>query len=199
MSRNISMKKVYEELSFNIMTKFTGDSALWNMSEPELIVIKKFIIEEVERVQLNNLTDDVPIDIEKIDVMNFKLLLNFYQLFLHHIEKYEDTLKPNHVLTKHMDWSTRAAGRFFIKNLKIFKDKCIVGKELISKLHQAFTLPKQKLSLPYIASLYSANDFRTLTMEMDFDVDYFAKMESCIQEVLSKTFDNQKTEQFFWK
>ena len=78
---NNSIGNIYNELSSNTMKKFTGNSALWNMSEPIVLVLKKFIVEEMERVQLNNQTNDVPLDIEEIDEEDCKFLYGFYKLF----------------------------------------------------------------------------------------------------------------------
>ena len=62
---------------------------MWNMSEPIVLVLKRFIVEEMERVQLNNQTNDVPLDIEEIDEEDFKFIIGFYnlfQLFLHFVD-----------------------------------------------------------------------------------------------------------------
>ena len=58
--------------------------------------------------------------------------------------------------------------------------------DFISNLHQSFTLPEKNLSLPHVASLYSTNDYRALTIEKDFDAKFSALMKSCIHEVTSK-------------
>ena len=139
------------------------------MSEPIVLVLKKFIVEEMERVQLNNQTNDVPLDIEEIDEEDFKFVYDFLNLYDNFFLDYYNHIKPDHELTEHMDWSTNAVGTFFIKNLKQFKNRCEVGKDFNSTLHQLFTQPKQNLSLPNIASLYSANDFSALATEKDFD------------------------------
>ena len=68
--------------------------------------------------------------------------------------------------------------------------------DFISNLHQSFTLPEKNLSLPHVASLYSTNDYRALTIEKDFDANFSALMESCIHEVTSNTFDNHDAEFF---
>ena len=178
------------------MTKFTGDSSLWNMSKPTLIILKKFMIDEIERVKQDNKTDDTPLAIENIDEEDFKFLNSFHDLFHHFVDSYLEDFKPD-IFTKNMDWSTRAVGNFFIKNLINFKDGCEAGKDFNSKLHQLFTLPKQHLSLPYIASLYSVNDYRALAIDKDFDVEFHGLMKSCIEEVANDAFGNHNTDLFF--
>ena len=75
--------------------KKTGNSALWNMSEPILLVLKKFIVDEMERVQQNNQTNDIPLDVEKIDESDFKFISSFYKLFENFIYEHQDEFKPN--------------------------------------------------------------------------------------------------------
>ena len=93
-SMNVSIGKIYEELSLNIMKKFTGDrdSSLWNMSNQTQFVLKKFIVEVMERVQLKNQTDEAPVDIEKIDEGDFKFMYRFYEFFNQFPKGNKDTL-----------------------------------------------------------------------------------------------------------
>ena len=88
----------------------------------------------------------------------------FYQFFFQNLE-YEDDSDIDFLnfirlrKSKELDWTTKAVGSLFIKNLNNIKNKC--GKEWISKLNQLFTLPNQNLSLPHIALMHAANDFQT--------------------------------------
>ena len=79
-AKNHSIGSIYEELSSNIMKKFTGNSTIWNMSKPILFDIKKLIVEELERVQLYIENNDVPLDIEKIDEQDFKFIYDLFFL-----------------------------------------------------------------------------------------------------------------------
>ena len=69
------------------MEQFTGDSSLWKMSEPALLILKKFMVDEIERVKLNNQTDEVPLDVENIDEEDFKFIYKFYGLFSHFLKE----------------------------------------------------------------------------------------------------------------
>ena len=160
-----------------------------------LLVIKTFMVEVIQRFQLNNDSVDIPLEKKKIDAEEFRFINTFRELF-NHFYGYNDVFRPDHEFTKHMDWSTKAVGSFFIKNLENIKDRCSVGKDFNLELHQSFTLPGQNLSAPHIAALYSANDFRALAIDKDIDVDFSTMMESCIKEVKSVTFDNHDMELF---
>ena len=181
------------------MKQFTGNSSMWNMSEPALLILKKFMVDEIERVKFNNQTDEAPLDVESIGEEDFKFIYRFYEMFYHFLfQEASSILFKKGIFTKSMNWSTRAVGSLFIKNLQNYKDECEGGVNFTAQLHRIFTLPKQHLSLPYIASLYSLNDFRALAIDKeDYDVEFSELMKSCIQEVESNTFGNHTTERFF--
>ena len=168
------------------------------MSEPALLILKKFMVDEIERVKLNNQTDEAPLNVESIDESDFKFIYRFYEMFDHFLfEEASSILFKKGIFTKNMDWSTRAVGSFFMKNLQNFKDEWEGSENFTAQLHGLFTLPKQHLSLPYIASLYSVNDFRALAIDEVYDIEFSELMKPCIQEVESNTFGNHTTELFF--
>ena len=73
-----------------------------------------------------------------LDLNEWKSYYGFYRLFILNLEYYDDDSdlvrlsKP-----KELDWTTKAVGSFFIKNLNNIKNKC--GKEWITKINQLFT------------------------------------------------------------
>ena len=73
-----------------------------------------------------------------LDLNEWKSYYGFYRLFILNLEYYDDysdlvrLSKP-----KELDWTTKAVGSVFIKNLNNIKNKC--GKEWITKINQLFT------------------------------------------------------------
>ena len=124
---------------------------------------------------------------------------NYIVIFLRIIKKYQGSSgwleQP-----VNMDWSTKSVGSFFMKNLRNFKKNCDYSsrtKNQLSALHQLFTLPEQNQSLPQMALMYTANDFRALnkyssTDELfdDIEDNFSILFEECLKSVESAKFDH---------
>ena len=144
---------------------FNQDSSIWNMTFPSKI-IENFMSNEIEKLSRNNQTQP-PLNVEKKN--DWRFLYFFYSLF--NTQIVVDDLKP--FTFPETDWLTKSVGSFFIKNLNVFVRKC-PSFEGINQLRQLFTFQNQDLSMPMIAFMYSANDFKThsfLTSDDFFDVE----------------------------
>ena len=185
-SKNISIEDVYKELMASVKM-FNQDSSIWNMTFPSGI-IEDFMAYEIEKFGQNNQTQP-PLNVEKKN--EWKFLYFFYSLF--NTQMIGDDLRP--ITFTETDWSTKTVGSFFVKNLIGFVEKC-PSFEGVKLLRQLFTLPNQNLSLPLIAFLYSANDFKThsfLSSDDFFDNDLGVEesLRSCISNVTSDVFSNE--------
>ena len=184
--KGINIKDVYNG--------FVYDGSTWNMT---LLATKHLLIYKDETLQ--NGTQQIPLNVTEEE--DWKYVYNFIQIFVNW----------NNFLFQKMDWSTKAVGSFFIKNLKVFKygnpnDRygqwCAnddATKESIIKLNQFLTLTNQTISLPHIAHLYGGKDFRLQRFfyqhneyrdHFENDSQFSESLKTCIQE-----FSPQKNEE----
>ena len=158
-------------------------------------IIENFMSNEIEKLSRNNQTQP-PLNVEKKN--DWKFLYFFYSLF--NTQIIVDDLKP--FTFPETDWLTKTVGSFFIKNLNVFVRKC-PSFEGINQLRQLFTFQNQDLSMPMIAFLYSANDFKThsfLTSDDFFDVENDLGVEKslkiCISNVTSSDVFSYEAKNF---
>ena len=182
----MSVEDFHKELIFS-MKELTKNSSLWNVM-PIKAILKQWMLDVIERTKQNNQTKTIPLDINETG--DWKFIFNLFQLFRKSMNgdifRFEFTQ-----VFKEGDWTTKSVGNFFIKNLEIFKTRCDFDSELMSKLDQMFILPKQNISLPHIAFMYAANNFRTyyskigLVGNFDDHSSFTKTLKNCIQDVLS--------------
>ena len=123
----------------------------------------------------------------------------YIHVFLHIFYKFQ-SISGWLELPKELDWSTKSVGSFFMKNLRNFKKMCdgYRNKNQLKALHQLFSLPQQNLSLPHMASLYTANDFRVFSKHHSantfdqFEHNNFSiLLKVCLENVVSAAFDHE--------
>ena len=172
---------------------FSQDSTIWDMTLP-MEVLEQFMANEMENFNQNNQTYP-PLNIEKND--EWKILYILHKLF--NKQLIGDVLGPS-TFTE-TDWTTKAIGSFFIKNLKDVRAACSL--EGIKQIRQLFTLPKQNLSLPLITFLYSVKDFKahTFLLNDEFfddekDLGIGQSLRTCFEYVLLDVINTNEVKSF---
>ena len=159
---------------------FIQDSSIWDMKS-SIEVLEQFI------ANYQNKETEPLLNIDKND--EWKFILNLITLF--------NRQQTGDILGSNTDWSTEAVGSFFIKNLDNFRRKCR-SSEGLEQLHQSFSVPKQNLSLPLIAFLYSTKDFKTygkISLNHFFKKEFTAgvgqSLKSCSLKLISEENGNE--------
>ena len=102
---------------------------------------------------------------------------------------------------KGFDWATEAIGSFFIKNLKYYWTYCqltITSNNVMKLVNDLFTLPKQNLSLPNIALIYTLNNHKVIDSSNHIEgnsqlSDY---LKDCLRDVRNKSTFKKEPEYF---
>ena len=174
-------KPIYEEI-------VEASTSTWIL---EPIIIK--VIEDVKKIidqilESNENPNGIPLNATEID--DWKNIATFEEL---------RKLTKTNFHPEVWNWSTEAVGSFFIKNLKRFFKKCkdtIEPNKVMELVNDVFTLPEQNLSLPDIALIYTANDFRVINKNNHFDgsKQLNKSLRDCLQDFHTHTIDSKKTQ-----
>ena len=178
-SSNISFLVLYKSIYENAV-----DDSSMNMSKAITKAIEevKMVIEQLP--DNDESANDIPLNTTDID--NWKNIAAFEELY--NLKKKADTSSGT------WDWSTEAVGSLFIKNLNYLWKKC---QDTVMKLvNDHFILPKQNLSLPNIALIFAANDYRLINTKSHIEGnpqlnDYLG---DCLIDVLNSSVFAKETE-----
>ena len=181
-STNINFRTMYE-------TVYEGIDATWNMGWK-----KNPLIQDVMDIIKNN--DATPAHIESSNISDWKNIAFFEEIF-----KFFHSKRGKKWWKNEVDWSTEAVGSFFIKNLKHIKNEKPKCWEIIKPLiNDIFKIPKQNISLPDIAILYTAIDFRVIDTEghLEDSPQLNNSLKACFKDVQANSFGIKETVEMYF-
>ena len=148
----------------------------WNITSKMI----PFIEEIIERIDNYNESQPTNIQLDIADIGDWK-----------NIAVFEELLKLKIELQNVGDWTTEAVGSLFIKNLKGFQKKCLDITKPLMDFNDLFMLPEQNLSLPDIALLYTANDFRVIDTNDHYENSHQLNhsLRDCLEHIRTNSFD----------
>ena len=141
----------------------------------------KLVIEKIS--EIDEMLNEIPLDIAVID--DWK-----------NIAAYEELRK-----LKSFNWSTEAVWSLFIKNLKYFWENCedtIAPNAATKLMNDLFTLPKQNLSLPNIALIYTASNYKVMESSnlIEGDSQLSDYLKDCMIAIRNQSTFKKETENF---
>ena len=156
-------------------TVYEAFDSTWNMTS----VIMPLIEDYIDIIEKNNAT---PARIPRTSAISEWSNIAFFEELL---------------LSKNADWSTEAVGSFFIKPLKNIAPDC--RSIMMSLLNDLFTIPNHNISLPDIAMVYTAKDFRVLDTEGHFEdsQQLNSSLKACFEDVKANSFMDKSTGQMY--